>query len=381
MFFRYCFFVRKKPLKFMEVVMKQIKNLSFILFLSTLFVFVAVNAPIKVQAKETKHIKFSTWHPPNSSEVKKVFIPMLEELKKRSDGRITYTMYAGGSLGAGPDHYDIVKDGISDMGYFTATWTPGRFPLTDVLSMSVWVEGKDTSVDIGNAMYERILKKEYPGVKMIELNGCINSFIWTKKKINNFSDLKGMRIACPGGMRCEYLKATGASVVFMPGTDFYMSMQTGTIDGLVTCPPILNAFKLNEVVTNGVIAPLGCVGEGIIMNQESWDKTPEDLKPLIQEVCSNPYRTSGGLTDAEYHAMMHDISESGVELSYVQENPEQAALWYSAFQNATMDWIDVLEKDGLPAIETVKHYYYVTKEMDIKAPGIPEKLIQEWEKQ
>ena len=38
------------------------------------------------------HLKFSTWHPPASREVTTVWIPMLEELKKRSNGRITYTM-------------------------------------------------------------------------------------------------------------------------------------------------------------------------------------------------------------------------------------------------------------------------------------------------
>ena len=110
------------------------------------------------QSKSTMHIKFSTWHPPMSREVKTVWIPMLEELKKRSDGRITYTMYAGGALGKGPEHYDIVAKGLSDMGYFTATWTPGRFPVSDVLSLAASVDGKDVSTDIGNALYEKLLK-------------------------------------------------------------------------------------------------------------------------------------------------------------------------------------------------------------------------------
>jgi len=131
------------------------------------------------QSKSTLHIKFSTWHPPMSREVKTVWIPMLEELKNRSGGRITYTMYAGAALGKGPEHYDIVANGLSDMGYFTATWTPGRFPVSDVLSLAASIEGKDVSTDIGNTLYEKLLKNEFPGVKMIELNGCIQSFLWT----------------------------------------------------------------------------------------------------------------------------------------------------------------------------------------------------------
>jgi hypothetical protein len=47
------------------------------------------------------------------------------------------------------------------MGYFTATFTPGRFPLTDVLSLAAWVDGKDLAVDIGNAVFVRIVKDDF----------------------------------------------------------------------------------------------------------------------------------------------------------------------------------------------------------------------------
>ena len=84
---------------------------------------------------QATNLRFSTWHVPVGYEVKTVWEPMLEELKKKSKSKITSTMYAGGALGKGPEHFDIVSKGLSDMGYFTATWTPGRFPLTDVLSL------------------------------------------------------------------------------------------------------------------------------------------------------------------------------------------------------------------------------------------------------
>ena len=119
------------------------------------------------------NLRFSTWHVPVGYEVKTVWVPMLEELKKRSKDRLGYTMFAGGALGKGPEHYDIVAKGLSDLGYFTATWTPGRFPLTDVLSLAAWVDGKDIATEIGNAMYKRVLHQEFPGVKMVEMNGCI----------------------------------------------------------------------------------------------------------------------------------------------------------------------------------------------------------------
>ncbi|TRZ68024.1 MAG: hypothetical protein D4Q77_02075, partial [Methanothrix sp.] len=129
---------------------------------------------------ETVHIRFSTWHLPDSIEMQTVWIPMLDELKDRSDGRISYTILDGTVPGAGTGSYDMIAEGISDMGYATLTWTPGRFPLTDVLSLPASVECKDIAAEIGNVMYDRILRQEFPDVKVIELNGCISSYLWTE---------------------------------------------------------------------------------------------------------------------------------------------------------------------------------------------------------
>jgi TRAP-type transport system periplasmic protein len=326
------------------------------------------------QQKPTMHIKFTTWHPPLSREVKTVWIPMLEELKKRSNGRITYTLYAGGALGSGPEHYDIVAKGLSDMGYFTATWTPGRFPLSDVLSVATWVDGKDVGTDIGNAMYEKMLKREFPGVKMIELNGCIQSFLWTTKPVRSLEDCKGLRIRSPGGQQTNYIKALGAEPVFMPLVDVYLAMETGTIDGLVTCAPSLLAFKLYEVAKHGTIATFGCVTEGVIMNEKSWKNTPDDLKPIIMDVCKNPFRTTGGLNRDAYKTMVKEIRDKGVDLFRLPD--AEQARWFKGFQEETKKWVAGLEGKGLPAKEAVQLYNQEAKSCGTECTAFP----PEWAK-
>lgn len=340
---------------------------GFIGFLIALTVLAVV--PFAATAADTMHIKFSTWHPPASREVKNVWQPMLEELKKRSNGRITYTLYAGGALGKGPEHFDIVKNGLSDMGYFTATWTPGRFPLSDVLSLAVQVEGKDVGTDIGNATYEKVLKDEFEGVKVIELNGCISAYLWTTKPVRTLEDCKGLRIRSPGGHQTHYIESLGAEPVFMPLSDVYMAMETGTIDGLVTCPPLVLAFKLYEVARHGALATFGCVTEGVVMNQKSWDRAPDDLKPIIMEVAGNPFAATGGLNTEAYKVMMEDLKKHGVDLYRLP--PEEAQRWYALFQEDTREWIERLEEKGLPAGEAVAVYNDECKAHGVECVACP----------
>jgi len=334
-----------------------------------------VPAPAEPQAPqgETVQIKFSTWHPPASAECTTVWDPMLKELQTRSNGRIATTTYYGGALGAGPDHFDIVADGLSDMGYFTATWTPGRFPLSDVLSMPVFIGGKDVAVEIGNAMYEKILHQEFTEVKMLNLNGCIQAYLWTTEPVRTLEDVKGLRIRSPGGLQTYMIKALGAEPVFMPLGDVYLSMETGVIDGIVTCPQLFNAFKLYEVADQVIVATFGCVTEGVAINLDSWNRLPDDLKTIVEEVVANPYQLTGGLNVETIDGIVQKLAAAGV--NFYELPAAEADRWNAIFaEEVVKKWVEEMEAKGLPAKEALLMYKEVLDEHGIAFPAFP----QEW---
>jgi TRAP-type C4-dicarboxylate transport system substrate-binding protein len=294
---------------------------------------------------------------------------MLEELKRRSDGRITYTTFFGGALGKGPEHFDIVARGLSDMGYFTATWLPGRFPLSDVLSMATWVEGKDFAVEIGHAVYERILYREFPDVKVLHLNGCIQAFLWTREPVRTLEEAKGLKIRTPGGLQTHYIEAIGAEPIFMPLGEVYLAMEMGVIDGIVTCPPLFLAFKLYEVAKYATLTTFGCVTEGLIMNKDSWERTPADLRAIIEEIGSNPFAITGGLTSRAYEDVMKELADKGVEFYTLP--PVEAERWFATFQEKTRKWVADLEAKGLPAREVVEIFNEEAEKRGVKVVAFP----------
>lgn len=328
-------------------------------------------APEKTPPEEESiNIRFSTWHVPASYECTRVWDPMLQELEDRSNGRINTTTYYGGALGAGPEHYDIVADGLSDMGYFTATWTPGRFPLTDVLSMPVFVGGKDVAVEIGNAMYDRILHQEFEDVKMLNLNGCIQSYFWTTEPVRTLEDVRGLRMRSPGGLQTDMIEALGAEPVFMPLGDVYLSMETGDIDGIVTCPQLYYAFNLFEVADHAVVATFGCVSEGVAMNLDAWERTPDDLKEIIEEVTANPFRLTGGLNVDTIEEIMDSLAAEGV--NFYELPGDEAERWNDIFaEKVVLEWVEQMEAKGLPGEETLRMYKEELDQHGIEFPAFP----------
>ena len=91
---------------------KPIGNVKLSLLLTALLIFGSLFVTSQAFAEGKKfNIRFSTWHVPAGADVQKLWIPMLEEMKKRSNGRLDYTMYAGGALGKGLRNF---KDGVKE---------------------------------------------------------------------------------------------------------------------------------------------------------------------------------------------------------------------------------------------------------------------------
>ena len=324
----------------------RLVKLSFITAMALIF-FGCLFAGSPAFAGDKKiNIRFSTWHTPAGADVKNLWIPMLEEMKKRSNGRITYTMYAGGALGKGPDHFDIVKTGLSDMGYATLSWTPGRFPLTDVLSAPVSSPAKWKAAEAGRAMHDKLLHSEFKGIKVLHVNNCVMAHLWTTRKVKNMEDLKGMKIRSPGGLQTRAIEALGATPVFMPLGEVYLSMETGVIEGVVTCPALVKAFKLFEVAKFGVPATFGCVSEGLFVNERFWKRVPEDLKAIIEEVGKDAYKIAGHFDENWYEETMTGFEDT-IEITTLA-NDEQAK-WDSRFSDMLVTWAEELESKGLMA--------------------------------
>jgi TRAP-type C4-dicarboxylate transport system substrate-binding protein len=158
----------------------------------------------------------------------------------------------------------------------------------------------------------------------------------------------------------------------MPWGDVYLAIETGTIDGLVTCPPLVLAYKLHEVAKHGVVATFGCVTEGVVMNLDSWKKLPEDQKKIVEALGYNPFKTSGGLTREVYIIMMNEITDKGVTLYNLPS--DEAERWYETFREVTRKWVADLEGKGLQAREVVKMYNQECEKRGVKVVAFP----REW---
>jgi TRAP-type C4-dicarboxylate transport system substrate-binding protein len=83
----------------------------------------ALASPAAAQDKAIE-LKFSSWVSTVHGHHTGVMVPWAKMVEEKSKGRIKITIYPGSTLGKPADHYDMVKDGIADLGFTTPGYTP-----------------------------------------------------------------------------------------------------------------------------------------------------------------------------------------------------------------------------------------------------------------
>ena len=223
---------------------------------------------------------------PKLSATSRWFEAAKKDLAAKSGGRLKIEMFYGSSMGPMPRHYDLARTGVADMAFFQHGVTRGRFPLVELTHSPYLVppgaRGSVMATKIAADLKDRYLAREHKGTKLIWIVYNRPSGVYeTRIPIRSVADLKGRRYRVPTPTDVAMLKALGALPIGMPATHMAENLQKGTIDGVVTDPMGIFAFKLGSLVKHYTPMFVSVISFGLVMNQKSYDRLPPDLQKLI----------------------------------------------------------------------------------------------------
>ena len=104
------------------------------------------------------------------------------------------------------------------------------------------------------------------------------------------------------------------------------------------------------------------------MNKKTWERTPEDLKVIIEEVALKAYKLHNMFDEQWYDQSMKAFGE---KLQIVELKPEEKARWEKKFQEVMINWAADLEKKGLPAKKTLTDFRNVVSKQGVATEVLP----------
>lgn len=283
-----------------------------------------------------------------------VWEPWVDQVRDATDGTVNIEIHAGGALGPPPQVYENVVAGAQDIGWTLPGYTPGRFPITDIIEAPFAFpngeEGTEAALQLWDEFDE--LQAEYSDVKMLAFWTMDTGDLFTRdQRVESLEDLAGLTIRSPTPMQSQALEAMGAAAVNMPGPEIYDAVERGVIDGYSLANSATRVFDLGPTTGYRTVCHCYTAVFVLVMNQQTWDGlSPEQQQAL--DGLSGP--DLARQLASEHVAQAADVEqnywpEHGVES--VELSDAEFARWREAVQPVYDQWISEREAEGVPGQE------------------------------
>ena len=309
---------------------------------------------------QTTTLTMSSWVPPSHLLTKDVLQAWAGEVEKATSGRVKFQMLPKAPSSA-PGTFDAVRDGLVDVSYVTASYTPARHPLPLLAELP----GAGNTAEINSVAYSRIHYKylakanEYKGVKLLGVftHGPGQMFT-VNKAVNSVADLSGMKIRSGGGISEQAAKALGASPLVKPAPESYELLSSGVADGTFFPSESIKSFKLEKVIKYATYFPGGFYGSafGFFMNQDKWNKLSKQDQDAISSVSGEHLaRLAGKAWDAADKIAFDEMKSSGIQIT--NASPAFIAEVDKRTEPLIAQWIKSADKEGIDGKLVFKEFH------------------------
>ena len=304
-------------------------------------------------------LTMSSWVGPNHPLTRDVLGGWAAAVEKATNGRVKMQMLSKHPV-APQGTFDGVRDGVMDVSYVTASYTPARHPLPLLAELP----GSGGTAEINSVAFSRIHWKhlhkagEYKGVKLLGVftHGPGQMFL-VKKPVNSVADIAGMKIRSGGGISEASAKALGASPLVKPAPESYEILASGVADGTFFPAESIRSFNLDKVVKHATIFPGGFYSSafGFFMNEEKWNKLSKQDQDAINSVSGEALaRLAGQAWDAADKGGMEALRAAGVNIQ--QASPAFIAEVRTRTEPLANNWIQAANAKGLEGAKVLAEF-------------------------
>ncbi|MEM7733183.1 MAG: TRAP transporter substrate-binding protein [Pseudomonadota bacterium] len=295
-------------------------------------------------------LKMHQFLPPQANVPNLILMPWAERVMAASDGRIQIDHFPAMQLGGKPPELaSQVVDGVADIIWTVAGYTPGRFPQLEVFELPfMMTNAEDTSRAYWEYADANMMDTDFKDMKILGVWVHGPGVIHSNKPVESVSDLNGMKVRGPTRVITGMLGELGATPVGMPVPAMPEALSKGVIDAGVIPWEVTAALKVPELVKNHTTfadEPLYTAAFIFAMNKDKWEALPDDLKAIIDAESGADFSALAGKTmqdsDGPARKLAEDAGNNIIDLT-----PDQIAEWKAAAGNVEANWIAEMNEKG-----------------------------------
>jgi TRAP-type C4-dicarboxylate transport system substrate-binding protein len=219
----------------------------------------------------------------------KMLVPWARKVERESGGRLSIEVHSSMALGGRPPQLiNQVRDGVVDIVWTLAGYTPGRFPRLEVFELP-FMNSDPVVMNLALHDFVRRYPQEFSEYKLIAVFTHFGQALHARKPVRSASDLQGMKIRVPSRMGGWIVSAMGAVPIGSPVSKIPELLSKGVIDAAMIPFEVVQAVKVDELVDYHITlgSPMSDRFNTQIfilaMNRDRYEALPADLQQVIDD--------------------------------------------------------------------------------------------------
>ena len=235
-------------------------------------------------AAEKRVLRMANWVPPVHHLHKT--IPMwAAEVEKASGGTLKIELMKT-PLAKAPGQYDLIKNGVVDLAYGVAAFTPKRFHVFRGIEVPFMLKNAEAGSAGLWEWYARtgMADKEFHDTKLVAAFTPAPMVYHSNKPLKTLEDLRGLKVRA-GGAGIPILKRLGAVPIFIPPSGSTEALERGTVDATQFPWEGLAGFRLNDLTPHHLEMPGGLYATAfwIAMSKKTWNSLTDAQKKAFED--------------------------------------------------------------------------------------------------
>ena len=276
----------------------------------------------------------------------------MKRVEKMAPGKVKFKHYPAGQLGKAAGLLDTVKNRVADIASVGIVYVSDRMPL----SGAAMLPGLFNSVSAGTKAFKKLAENELMeaeflrhGVRplWVSLAPVYQIQLVSKKTITSVDDLKGKKLRTAGAIMELTAKALGATPVTIGPSDFYLSLQRGTVDGALYTIPGWRAYSLQEVLNSSTTnAGLGTVAFAVLINEDVWQGLSPDVQSVLMKAGQATGAGAAAIFDKYVAGANKKMAAAGKNIYAL--SPKVLAEMGEKLSTVEKTWLDQMKSRNLP---------------------------------
>ena len=265
--------------------------------------------------------------------------PWVKEVQNASGGALQFQVLGPPFANFG-NVYDRALNNVAQVAFGTFGPLASQYPRTQVATLPFIT---NDTVRLSKALWQLYatgpLHGEFEKVKLLSLFSFAGPAINTNETISSLANLKGLKVAVAGRTLADVLTALGATPVTLTPSEFFQGLNRGTVRGAAISMGAVELFKLDEVTTHHLLAPLGNAPGFVIMNKTAFAELPANLQQLIDRFSGATLSDQMGAANdlAQRQAIDHMKAKSGQHVNELSAT--EFAVWKARMEPIVQSWV------------------------------------------